>query len=155
MKVETSMFGTIDVRDDQEIKFVQPIIGFPELLRYVLVDTGGSIKWLQSIRDATLAFPVVDPFSVKPDYDIEIPTSDAEMLGVKNVEEVQLWCITVLSKSKEEVRANLKAPIVLNRATGEAKQVVLPDSDLPIRYRFLPKAKQRNKEVADYAGANP
>ena len=54
-----------------------------------------------------------------------------------------------------EVRANLRAPIVLNRATGKAKQVVLPDSDLPIRYRFLPKAKQRNKEVADYAGANP
>ena len=91
MKVETSMFGTIDVRDDQEIKFVQPIIGFPELLRYVLVDTGGSIKWLQSLRDATLAFPVVDPFSGKPDDDIEIPTSDAEMLGGKDVDEVQVW----------------------------------------------------------------
>jgi len=154
MKIETSMFGAVDVQDDQEIRFVQPIIGFPGLLRYVLIDTGGGIRWLQSLDDATVVFPVVDPFGIKPDYDVEIPGADAEALEMKSVDEVQLWCITVLSGSKEEVRANLRAPIVLNRRNGKAKQVVLPDSDLPIRYRFLPQATPSNKEVADYAGAN-
>ena len=154
MKIETHMFGAIEVQDDQEIRFVQPIIGFPELLRFVLIDTGGGIKWLQSLDDATVAFPVVDPFSIKPDYDIEIPTSEAQSLEVKDADEVQLWCITVLSGSKEEVRTNLRAPVVLNRRNGKAKQVVLPDNDLSIRFRFLPEAIESNKEVANYAGAN-
>ena len=154
MKIETSMFGTIDVLEDQEIRFQQPIIGFPELMRFVLVDTGGGIKWLQSIDDETVVFPVVDPFSIKADYDIEIPTPDAKALEIESVDDVQLWCVTVLAGTKEEVRANLRAPIAVNLKNGKARQVVLADDDLPIRYRFLPKTIESNKEVADYVGAN-
>ncbi|NQT20635.1 MAG: flagellar assembly protein FliW [Planctomycetes bacterium] len=154
MKIETSMFGTIDVLEDQEIRFVQAMIGFPGLVRFVLMDTGGAIKWLQSLDDEAVVFPVVDPFGIKADYDVEIPTSDAKALQLENVDDVQLWCVTVLADSKEEVRANLRAPIVLNQKTGKARQIVLPDNDLPIRYRFLPETIESNKEVADYAGAN-
>jgi flagellar assembly factor FliW len=154
MKIETSMFGTIDVLEDQEIRFVQAMIGFPGLVRFALMDTGGAIKWLQSLDDEAVVFPVVDPFGIKADYDVEIPTSDAKALQLENVDDVQLWCVTVLADSKEEVRANLRAPIVLNQKTGKARQIVLPDNDLPIRYRFLPETIESNKEVADYAGAN-
>ncbi len=149
MKIETSKFGTIEVREDQEIKFTHPIIGFPELVRYVLIDTGGGIKWLQALDDPAVVFPMVDPFVVKPDYDVEIPTSDAEILGAKSVDELQLWCITVLSTEKTEVRANLRAPIVMNRKSGTAKQVVLPDNKLPIRFHFVPRLTESNKEVAN------
>jgi flagellar assembly factor FliW len=148
------MFGTIDVQENQEIRFVQPVIGFPGLLRYVLIDSGSCIKWLQSIEDPAVTFPVVDPFSVKAEYDIEIPTAEAEALEVNDVAEVQLYAITVLSRSEKEVRANLRAPVVMNRRTGKAKQVVLADNDLPIRYSFLPQAAESNKEVAQYVGAN-
>jgi len=149
MKIETSRFGPIDVQDDQQITFVQPIIGFHELLRFALVDTGGFVKWLQSLDDGNVVFPVVDPFAVKPDYEIELPSSEAAMLDVDDVADVQLWCITVLSDRPGEVRANLKAPIVINRRTRTAKQVVLPDNSLPIRYHFMLEATQGNKEVAN------
>jgi len=152
MKIETARFGAIQVHEDQKIRFVQPIIGFPTLMEYVLVDTGGLVKWLQSLEDASVVFPVVDPFAVKQDYDIEIPMSDAYSLELKRAEEAQVWCITVLSSNPAEMRANLRAPVVLNRKTGTAKQVVLPDSSLPIRYHFEPAAIHGNKEVA-HAGS--
>jgi flagellar assembly factor FliW len=152
MRIETSKFGALELQEDQEIAFVQPVIGFPGLLRYALIDTGSRIKWLQSLDDDDVVFPVVDPFAVKPDYDIEIPTSEASMLEMKSVDDVQLWCITVLSGRREEIRANLRAPIVINHHTRKAKQIVLPDNTLPIQYHFMPEAVHSNKEVA-HAGS--
>jgi flagellar assembly factor FliW len=37
----------------------------------------------------------------------------------------------------EEITANLLAPIVLNRESRLARQVVLADSDLPLRFPVL------------------
>jgi len=149
MKIETRKFGAIDVQDDQKIVFVQPIIGFPHLLNFAVVDTGGPVKWLQSLDDEAVVFPVADPFAIKPDYDIELPSSEASMLEVDRVEDVQLLAIIVLSKHADGTRANLKAPIVINRRTRAAKQVVLSDNSLPIRYRFILADNQSNKEVAN------
>ncbi|HUS58138.1 MAG TPA: flagellar assembly protein FliW [Planctomycetota bacterium] len=149
MKIRTKKFGAIEVNHDQEIRFVQPVIGFPGLINYVLVDTGTPVKWLQSMDDPAVVFPVVNPFDVKSDYNIEIPTTEAAALGVEDGADVQLWSITVLSTDPAEIRTNLRAPIVLNRRNGIAKQVVLPDSNLAMKYYFVPKKADRNKEVAN------
>jgi len=149
MKIETKKFGVVDVQDDQVIRFLQPIIGFPGLIKYVLIDMGRCVKWLQSIEDPSVVFPVVSPFEIKDDYNIELPTTEAGALSVRSADDVQLWSITVLSDSPGEIRANLRAPVVLNRRTGSAKQVVLPDNELPIRYHFVPRTVQSNKEVAN------
>ena len=77
-----------------------------------------------------------------------------DALEIERAGGAQLWCSTVLAGTKGEVRANLRAPIVVNLKNGKARQVVLVDNDLPIRYRFLPKTIESNKEVADYVGAN-
>jgi len=149
MRIETRKFGTIDVLDDQVIRFLQPIIGFPGLVKYVLIDTGGRVKWLQSMEDPNVVFPVVSPFSIKDDYNVDLPNSEATALDVSRAEDVQLWNITVLSNNPAEIRANLRAPVVLNRRNGAAKQVVLSDGELPIRYHFVLETIPSNKEVAN------
>jgi len=149
MKIETKKFGVVDVQEDQVIRFLQPVIGFPGLIKYVLIDMGRCVKWLQSVDDPSVVFPVVSPFEIKDDYNVELPSSEAGALGVHNAEDVQLWSITVLSDNPAEIRANLRAPVVLNRRSGCAKQVVLPDNELPIRYHFVPQNVQSNKEVAN------
>ena len=149
MKIRTKKFGAIEVSRDHEIRFPQPVIGFPGLVNYVLVDTGTCVKWLQSMDDPGIVFPVVNPFDVKLDYNVEIPTSEATMLGIEDAADIQLWTITVLSTNVADIRTNLRAPIVLNRRNGTAKQVVLPDSNLPVKCYFVPQTTQSNKEVAN------
>ena len=153
MKIETSKFGAVEIQEDQVIRFLQPIIGFPGLIRYVLIDSDKCVKWLQSMDDPAVVFPVVSPLAIKDDYNVEIPNSEATALGIQGAEDVQLWSITVLSDNPAEIRANLRAPVVLNRHNGTAKQVVLPDNELPIRYHFVPQTILGNKEVA-HVGAH-
>jgi flagellar assembly factor FliW len=147
MKFETRRFGVIEVNEDKMIRFKHPIIGFPELVNYVLIDTGHSIKWLQSLEDADVAFPVVNPFDVHADYDIEVPSCEAATIELDSVHDAQVWTVTVLSKDLTEVRTNLRAPVIINRRNGLACQVVLSNGKLPVRYAFIPKP-QSNKEVA-------
>jgi len=153
MKIETRKFGTLDVAHEQTVKFIQPIIGFPGFTQYVVINTGQTVSWLQSLEDASIAFPIVNPFNVMPDYDIEIPTLEAEALQLNGAQDAELWTVTVLAENASDVRTNLRTPIVINRRNGLAKQVVLSDNRLPLKYYFAVEAETSNKEVA-HAGVD-
>ena len=61
MKINTLRFGEIEVEEQRVFDFVMPIIGFNELRKFVIVDIKKDtfFKWLQSVEDPALAFPIV------------------------------------------------------------------------------------------------
>ena len=81
MKVNTKVFGEVDIADDKIIEFAGGIIGFPELTKFALIHDeekgSGSIHWLQSMQEPAFAMPVMDPLLVVPDYNPEV---DDELL---------------------------------------------------------------------------
>ena len=81
MKINTKVFGEIEIADDKIIHFPSGIIGFPDLTDFALVhdeEKGiGAIHWLQSIQEPAFAMPVMDPLLVRPDYN---PQVDDELL---------------------------------------------------------------------------
>ena len=71
MRINTKVFGEIEIIEEKIIHFPSGIIGFPELTDFALVhdeEKGiGAIHWLQSIQEPGFAMPVMDPLLVKPE----------------------------------------------------------------------------------------
>ena len=63
LKVKTTRFGDIEVKEDDVVKLPAGLIGFPELKRYVLLDhdKDSPFKWLQSLDDGAIAFVLINP----------------------------------------------------------------------------------------------
>ena len=58
MKVQTKIFGEIEIGDDKIITFPGGIIGFPEMTKFTLLfdeeKKPASIHWLQSLDEPAL-----------------------------------------------------------------------------------------------------
>lgn len=124
MMIETSMWGTIDVPDEQIYTFEKGIPGFDEEHRFALIyEQDSPFVYMQSLTQETLAFVVTDPFLYYPDYEFELPDSEAEELKIEDA--LLIKCIITLKDNIEESSLNLLAPLVFNPNKRLGKQVVL------------------------------
>jgi flagellar assembly factor FliW len=138
MKLTTHLLGneeTITVSPDQIFAFEPPLGGFEELRRFALIPDGDEspVEWLQSVEDENVALPLLEPFLFEPDFGFELPDRDAEELGMETPEDAFVRCVLTLRDAPEDITANLLAPIVFCRRTHLARQVVLQESDHPLR----------------------
>jgi len=86
MKVNTRIFGEIDIAEEKIIDFPGGIIGFPELTQFTLIydeekGVNAGIRWLQSLQEPGFAMPVMDPLVVKEDYNPEVNDEILEPVG--------------------------------------------------------------------------
>jgi len=93
--------------------------------------------WFQSVDDGSVAFVVINPFIIKPDYKPIIQDNDVELLEVESPEDVILMSIVTIRSDPFRVTANLRAPIVINLKKRLAKQIILDKSDYPIQYSMV------------------
>jgi flagellar assembly factor FliW len=70
---ETERFGKINYKKNEIIWMAKGLFGFESYRQFVLLspEEQDPFKWLQSVDDQNLAFLVIDPLLVKPDYKID------------------------------------------------------------------------------------
>lgn len=138
MHLETTRFGSIEVDDASIITFTHPIIGFREFRRFVLLDgpDDGQVKWLQSADASELAFILMDPRSVVPEYEVRLRHGELAELAVSSVDELDVYTLVVVPQPPAKVRTNLKAPILINAKQRLAKQTILDDADYPLQFEL-------------------
>ena len=131
--------GTLDVEETAVLFVKEGILGFPDFQRYFFLeaDRTSPFKWLQSVEDPELAFVVVDPRSIEPDYRVALESEDAEAISVEKVEDCMVYCIVTVGKEYSDITVNLAGPILINTKINMAKQLVLTDSEYSTRHRFL------------------
>lgn len=128
MKVDTRVFGEIDIAEEKILTFEDGIIGFPDLKKFAIVfdeEKKSEISWMQSLDEPVFAMPVMNPLVVKPDYN---PTVEEELLkSLGNlVPDNMLVLVTVtVPQEIEKISINLKAPIVINADERKAAQVIV------------------------------
>ncbi len=135
MHVETSRFGRITVEEKDIVTFPEGIIGFSECKRYVLLAKEGErpFQWLQSLDDGDLAFVVIDPVMIEPNYTVEVGAEEIKPLQLSDVKEARVLTIVVIPPENfKHARTNLRGPIVINPRNNTARQLVLSD-EYPIR----------------------
>ena len=122
--------------DVPALHFPAGIPGFPEAREFALVwwgDEDGPFSILTSVDQAGLEFLVVPPHTFFPDYAPEVDDDTAERLGLETAEDAILMVILTVGDDPSSTTANLLAPIVVNRHTRAAAQVVLTEGELPLR----------------------
>ncbi|MHB8621350.1 MAG: flagellar assembly protein FliW [Chloroflexota bacterium] len=132
----------VSVDSRQIVTFEAGLIGLPQLKVFALIEdeTSLPIRLLQCVSVPEFVFVVINPFTVYPEYDIEISDDDAASLGVKSPADVLVLAIVTIPEDVRFVTANLLSPLVINMRTKRGKQILLSDTDYPINYRILKDA---------------
>ena len=151
MRIETKLFGEIDVDESKLITFVSGIVGFPDLKDFLLVhdtESSQSIRWLQSIQEPAFAMPVIDPLFIMPDYNPNVEDELLKPLDIKDEDDTLVLVTITVPHDLTKMSVNLKAPIIINGNSRLANQIITDDDYMvkyPI-YEILQAAKERAGE---------
>ena len=154
MKINTSRFGVIDVSDSKWITMKGSILGFEHLKRFILLNHEEStpLCWLQSIDDPAVAFVVVNPRTIKSDYNPDVFERDLESLEIESNDDIALLSLITVRSNPFRMTANLRAPILINAANRMASQVILDDPNYPIQYDILDNKADVDRCLSDTFG---
>jgi flagellar assembly factor FliW len=83
--------------------------------------------------DPDVGFVVVPPWVFYPSYEFDLDDSTAERLALQQPEDAVVFCVVTLRDRPQDATLNLLGPIVVNRHTLEAAQVVLPTAGYSVR----------------------
>ena len=151
MKVDTRVFGTVDIDDNKIIHFVGGIIGFPNLTDFALIhdnekDASTAIKWLQSLQEPKFAMPVIDPLAVNPDYNPVVEDELLKPVDIKDPESVLVLVTITVPKDIKNMSINLQAPFVINADERKACQIIVDTDKYPVRFPIYDILDAKKKE---------
>ena len=115
--------------------FADGIPGFADSRSFVLTDltSDDTFQLLTSVEDPELSLVVTSPWLFFPEYEPELPEHDRRVLGIERPEQAAVFCTVIADDDTDALYLNLRAPFVANVHTLTARQVVLDDSELPLR----------------------
>ena len=153
MQAKTRLFGTIDISEDKLIVLESGMIGFPDMRHFALIfdaekKNGGKIKWLQSMDEPEMAFPVMDPTFIKKDYNPAINEEILKPLGKLTEENTFVLTTVTIPRELEKMSINLKAPIIINSETNKGAQIIVED-DMPVKYMIYDLLKSRKEKAGE------
>lgn len=118
------------------LRFILPLPGFPEAREFLLEpveEQAGLLSILRSVDQPSLEFVVALPEAFFADYAPELDDATAERLDLHTSDDALVLVILTVAERIEQTTANLMAPIVVNRTTGDAVQALLVSSGYDIR----------------------
>ena len=117
--------------EDQEVSFPlslafpSGILGFEEIKEYALQPLHDlePFFWMEGGNENKQAFLLVPPSHVLETYSIEVSKEDVDFLSLQSTEDALIFNIVTYGPN-QTMTVNLKGPILVNRHTMVAKQVV-------------------------------
>lgn len=151
MKVDTRVFGSVEIDEQKIIRFPGGIVGFPELTEFALVhdeEQGNAtpIRWLQSLQEPGFAMPVMDPLRIVPDYNPQVEDELLKPLGEFLPEEMLVLVTVTVPSDLTKMSVNLQAPLVINAATRKAAQLIVETEKYPVKYYIYDILQSKKKE---------
>lgn len=132
MKIDTKLFGEIEINEESIIYFKEGIPGFEDYSKFVILNIEDSpIKCLQSIEDKNICLIIINPFDYFKDYEVNLYGNEIDKLEISKEEDVMIF--NVLNIKNDMMTANMLAPIVVNVIKKLGMQIILQDSNYSIR----------------------
>ena len=147
MNTSAEQVCKLEIVPKEPIRFREGLYGFETVKDYVLLqeDGSGAIWTLQAAEGTIPSFIVLDPFMVAVDYRPVLSHKDYEALGSPAESDLCFLVVAVIAEAPENTFVNLKSPLVINVKTRVGKQVIMEESDYPVRYRLFPGRKPGRK----------
>jgi flagellar assembly factor FliW len=144
MNIESPRFGTLPVETSKIIEFPRGLAGFEDCRRFSLfhpeggaADAGSAPRYfiLQSLDDPALAFQIADPAHFGFSYEITVDDTETALLQLTDAADAAVAVITWRDETSNQVRANLKAPLLINTRTQRGLQHVFMKLDCTLSDR--------------------
>ena len=150
MKIKTKPYGEVEVNEKQRLCFPEGIIGFEGITNYVLIDSReGPFYWLQSEEYVELAFLLINPRIFQEDYKLNIQDADLESLNLEKKEDLLDFAIVTVPDDHSKISANLMGPIIINKRTKKAKQVISENEDYRVKHYILEEMKKQKEKLLE------
>lgn len=125
MRIHSKAYGEVEITERQVIQFPVGILGFENLHRYALLDSNQPpFYWLQSLDDPGIAFIMINPYVLRPDYVLDVPNDDLDLLNYEEEEDLLVFAIVTVPEDQERISANLQGPILINRVHQLGRQSI-------------------------------
>ncbi|MCI9142342.1 MAG: flagellar assembly protein FliW [Lachnospiraceae bacterium] len=139
MKINTKLFGEIEISEEKILIFQDGIIGFPELKRFALLHdeergTEAGIRFLQSLDEPGFAMPVMNPLVVKPDYDPEVDDELLASAGKITPDNLLVLVTVSIPSDLTQMSVNLQGPFVINIDEHKACQIIVDNGNYPVKF---------------------
>jgi flagellar assembly factor FliW len=145
MKIMTKAFGEIEILEKQKISFTNGIFGFEDIHDYVMLDTkpNSPFYWLQAEKIPEIAFVIIDPKNIELNYKCEIDVKDLNELEIANNDELLVFSIVTIHENPKDITVNLLGPIVINKKTHKAKQIINQNDSYSVKHPIVNKGASK------------
>lgn len=119
------------LRHRRPVVFRNGLGGFESIKDFVLVakDHEAPLFWLESKDHEDLAFILLDPFLLNPNYHPQIDPKDLKDIESDGTKDIIILCIAnIKNKIVKNLTLNLAAPLIINLRAGLGKQVLLQNN---------------------------
>jgi len=124
--------GVESSQNSHQLTLPQGLFGFSEIRSMELFYDMEELPfmWLREQNKNGLAFIVIEPGGIIPDYAVEIPDADVELLGITGSDDTMILNIVTLpTEQSSKISVNLVGPVIVNRNSLVAKQCIINNHD--------------------------
>lgn len=140
MKVETYLFGAVEVDPEKVISFPDGLSGFESSKRFMLVHEASegvpASYTLQSLDNPTLAFQIADPSALGFQYELALSDAETALLQTPAPDDIAVMLLLYKQdgETKAGLGANFRAPLIINTRArvGIQKVIGRPRSNITI-----------------------
>lgn len=138
MRIESKAYGPIDIDERQVITFPVGIFGFEPLHEYALLDAAQQgFYWLQSLDDPEIAFILLNPYDLRPDYVLDVADEDLRSINYASDEDILVFAIVTIPEDETKISANLQGPVIINRVDQLGRQSISLDARWRTKHLIL------------------
>ncbi len=147
MEINAKYFGQVSYDKNEAIHIINGLIGFEAYTEYLPIpfhEDSDSLISLQSLEDETLSFILMNPFGILADYSPSLSDEELKELDAEASEDLSYYVVCVMRDSVAESTVNLKAPLVVNARTRQARQIILDQSEYTFRHMLGDMMKEES-----------
>lgn len=127
------------MKDGLNVTFREGLPGFEDKHQFMLefLEEGSPLCQLQSVEEDELSFILADPFVFYPSYEFQLPERAMAELEIQSPADIMVLVVANVREELAAATVNLVAPIVIHMESGQAKQVILTNTEYLTRHPLL------------------
>lgn len=136
MKIQTKFHGELEIQSEETWSFPKGLPGFETENQFTMLSIEGNniFQVLQSIQKPEVAFIVANPYTVVDNYTFQVDDPTIDLLEIQKEQDVFILGVLSLKDPFESSTINLQAPLIFNKITKKAKQMILNDNNFTVRH---------------------
>ncbi len=148
MVIESKAFGEVEVDERQVLTFPGGLFGFEQHHEFALLDAAQTpFYWLQSIADRQVAFVLLDPLVFRPDYTLDVDPAELAEIGIADGDDALCFAIVTIPENVSDMTANLQGPLVVNRDTRVARQLISHNPAWQVRHGVFEEIETAQRQI--------